>query len=308
MAMLEPRLCILDETDSGLDIDALRTVADGVNRLRSPEPRHHRHHPLPAPARLHRARPGSRAGGRARSSAAAARSWRCELEAERLCRRRSAHRVRRAARSEPEPWPCATAQHRAAFPPSATLSATRPRQSCPGQACRRSGASAASTAFARPASRPPRARTGSTPTSPGGRTGRWRWRPARAAGVDDDRALARRRAPGAPADLRQRPHRARSSSHVGGLPRGVRVMSLAARAAGRARPGRGSAGDRSRTTAAFTALNAAFAGAGAWIELADGADARRAAAAAVPHARPGRGVHEPPARSSSGSAAARGCG
>lgn len=37
MALLEPRLCILDETDSGLDIDALRTVADGVNRLRSPE-------------------------------------------------------------------------------------------------------------------------------------------------------------------------------------------------------------------------------------------------------------------------------
>ena len=37
MAMLEPQLCVLDETDSGLDIDALRTVADGVNQLRSPE-------------------------------------------------------------------------------------------------------------------------------------------------------------------------------------------------------------------------------------------------------------------------------
>jgi Fe-S cluster assembly ATP-binding protein len=37
MAMLEPRLAILDETDSGLDIDALRTVADGVNMLRSDE-------------------------------------------------------------------------------------------------------------------------------------------------------------------------------------------------------------------------------------------------------------------------------
>ncbi len=37
MALLEPRLAILDETDSGLDIDALRTVADGVNALRSPE-------------------------------------------------------------------------------------------------------------------------------------------------------------------------------------------------------------------------------------------------------------------------------
>jgi Fe-S cluster assembly ATP-binding protein len=37
MALLEPRLCVLDETDSGLDIDALRIVADGVNRLRTPQ-------------------------------------------------------------------------------------------------------------------------------------------------------------------------------------------------------------------------------------------------------------------------------
>jgi Fe-S cluster assembly ATP-binding protein len=37
MALLEPRLAILDETDSGLDIDALRIVADGVNALRSPQ-------------------------------------------------------------------------------------------------------------------------------------------------------------------------------------------------------------------------------------------------------------------------------
>ena len=35
MAMLEPKLCILDETDSGLDIDALRIVANGVNKLRA---------------------------------------------------------------------------------------------------------------------------------------------------------------------------------------------------------------------------------------------------------------------------------
>jgi Fe-S cluster assembly ATP-binding protein len=33
MALLEPALCVLDETDSGLDIDALRTVADGVNAM-----------------------------------------------------------------------------------------------------------------------------------------------------------------------------------------------------------------------------------------------------------------------------------
>jgi Fe-S cluster assembly ATP-binding protein len=37
MLLLEPRLCILDETDSGLDIDALRVIAGGVNSLRSPD-------------------------------------------------------------------------------------------------------------------------------------------------------------------------------------------------------------------------------------------------------------------------------
>ena len=37
MLLLEPSFCILDETDSGLDIDALRTVASGVNQMRSPE-------------------------------------------------------------------------------------------------------------------------------------------------------------------------------------------------------------------------------------------------------------------------------
>ena len=37
MLLLEPKLCVLDETDSGLDIDALRVVAEGVNALRSPD-------------------------------------------------------------------------------------------------------------------------------------------------------------------------------------------------------------------------------------------------------------------------------
>jgi Fe-S cluster assembly ATP-binding protein len=37
MSVLEPAFCVLDETDSGLDIDALKIVADGVNALRSPE-------------------------------------------------------------------------------------------------------------------------------------------------------------------------------------------------------------------------------------------------------------------------------
>jgi Fe-S cluster assembly ATP-binding protein len=37
MLVLQPRLAVLDETDSGLDIDALKIVADGINLLRSPE-------------------------------------------------------------------------------------------------------------------------------------------------------------------------------------------------------------------------------------------------------------------------------
>ena len=37
MAMLDPKLCLLDETDSGLDIDALKIVANGVNALRNEE-------------------------------------------------------------------------------------------------------------------------------------------------------------------------------------------------------------------------------------------------------------------------------
>ncbi|MEM6680329.1 MAG: Fe-S cluster assembly ATPase SufC, partial [Pseudomonadota bacterium] len=37
MSVLEPKLCILDETDSGLDVDAMRLVAEGVNKLRSPD-------------------------------------------------------------------------------------------------------------------------------------------------------------------------------------------------------------------------------------------------------------------------------
>ena len=55
MAVLEPRLAILDETDSGLDIDALKIVANGVNALQS-RARHCRRHALSAVARLHRPR------------------------------------------------------------------------------------------------------------------------------------------------------------------------------------------------------------------------------------------------------------
>ena len=55
MALLEPKLAILDETDSGLDIDALKIVANGVNAMRSPDRADDRRHALSAAARLHRA-------------------------------------------------------------------------------------------------------------------------------------------------------------------------------------------------------------------------------------------------------------
>ncbi len=50
MALLEPRLCVLDETDSGLDIDALRIVADGVNCAALARSVDDCHHPLSAAA------------------------------------------------------------------------------------------------------------------------------------------------------------------------------------------------------------------------------------------------------------------
>ena len=64
MAVLEPKLAILDETDSGLDIDALRIVAQGRERHAQPGSLVPRGHPLSAAARLHRARLRARAGGR----------------------------------------------------------------------------------------------------------------------------------------------------------------------------------------------------------------------------------------------------
>ena len=50
MAMLEPRMCILDETDPGLDVDAMKLVSDGVNALRDAGPGVPGDHALPAAA------------------------------------------------------------------------------------------------------------------------------------------------------------------------------------------------------------------------------------------------------------------
>ena len=61
MAILRPKLAVLDETDSGLDIDALRIVADGVNALRGPRLLGAGHHASPAAAGPPGAGPGARA-------------------------------------------------------------------------------------------------------------------------------------------------------------------------------------------------------------------------------------------------------
>ena len=80
MAMLEPKYAVLDETDSGLDIDALKVVAHGVNSLRGPNLgvlliTHYQRL-----LELHRARSRARHGAGPDRAAAAARNWPCELE------------------------------------------------------------------------------------------------------------------------------------------------------------------------------------------------------------------------------------
>ena len=80
MAVLDPTLAILDETDSGLDIDALRVVASGVNSLRSAGPGDAPHHPLPAAPQLHHPRRHPRPLRTAGSSASGDKSLALLLE------------------------------------------------------------------------------------------------------------------------------------------------------------------------------------------------------------------------------------
>ena len=68
MAMLRPQIAILDETDSGLDIDALRIVVRRRQQPGRPRDGRARDHPLLAASEVHQARPHPRAGGRARRS------------------------------------------------------------------------------------------------------------------------------------------------------------------------------------------------------------------------------------------------
>ena len=203
MAMIEPRLCILDETDSGLDIDALRTVADGVNALRDPSrgivviTHYQRLLDYIVPDQVHVLADGRirRSGGKELALRARGR---------RLCRR-AGRRV--ASRGGPE----AMAPARTAIEP---LPAYRCRlRQCRGPAARpatcATGAGRASPGSSSRASPPPGPRTGSTPTSQGGQ----RAAGGGAQGGDRprcDRALSPGRPQGAAADLRQRPRRARA--------------------------------------------------------------------------------------------------
>ena len=82
MAMLKPRIAVLDETDSGLDIDALRIVAEGVNELVGARDGRARDHPLPAHPQLHEARLRPRLRRTAGSSPRAAPELAHKLEAE----------------------------------------------------------------------------------------------------------------------------------------------------------------------------------------------------------------------------------
>ena len=82
MAMLSPRIAVLDETDSGLDIDALRIVAGGVREPRRPRHGRARHHALPADPRLREARLRARLRRRAYREEKAGRSSPEQLEAD----------------------------------------------------------------------------------------------------------------------------------------------------------------------------------------------------------------------------------
>ena len=239
MAMLEPRLGILDETDSGLDIDALRTVADGVNALRDPSRAHHRHHPLSAAARLHRARPGARAGA-GPDPAQRRQGARARARGRRLCglaRRRSSPRTA----SGPE----AMATARRAIEPVPALRrvfANVHRASCPLHDLLRLAPAHPLPASVSWASRPRGPRTGSTPTSARAANVPLAAAPRVDLGID---AIAPHLLGGPKARrlIFVNGHVVPELSHVQSLPVGVRAMSL----------GRGAAAGAERVADALAA-------------------------------------------------------
>ena len=135
-------MCILDETDSGLDVDAMKLVAEGVNALRDAGRGFPGHHPLPAPARPYQTRCGAHHGRRPdredRRAGTGARG-----RTQRLCRhpggggvmavpQRETDATRGAARRR---WRCPTAAAWAARRAQAALA--RLRGDGPARAARR---------------------------------------------------------------------------------------------------------------------------------------------------------------------------
>ena len=118
MAVLEPKLAILDETDSGLDIDALRIVAEGVNCHAQPRARHSGRDALPAPAGLHRAGSSSRAGRRPHCSLRRPRAG-AGTRRQRLRTYEAAAGSRRIRHCQMEAWGFSPAGVRLTLPPQA---------------------------------------------------------------------------------------------------------------------------------------------------------------------------------------------
>ena len=278
MAMLEPRLAILDETDSGLDIDALRMVAEGVNALRAPERAHDRDHALPAPARLHRAGPGPRAGD-GRIVRSGGKELAQELEQHGL---RRGCRAPSGGRAGGGLTDGGGATHerpglRPAFGEAGRAAGRRGRARC---------AERPSSASRRRASRRPRVEAWKYTNVASSRTCRWGWRRRPRSGSTTSSAAARR-ARGAAADLRQRPRRAGA----------VALREPAGRRAGH-EPGPGAARDAGalrarcwptpRTTARSPRSTPPSRADGAWIELADGGGAGRAGPARLRRRRASR--------------------
>ena len=259
MAVLEPKLAILDETDSGLDIDALQARRQRRQRPAQPRAGDHRHHPLPAAARLHRARLRPRAQRRphrqVRRQGAGARA---RGEGLRLDRdRRGAGRTRDGDDAgDGDKLQALARRARAALDRAAAsrLAAGPPR---PG----------GGDASPRSASRRRATRSGGSPTSPRSR------RSTSSRSPPPPRTRSCRRAIYGDVQTGSWCSNGRFSpelSRVGALPAGVRVGSLAAAVTEQAEIVQRYLGQLAEFgSRAFTALNTALADDGAFVHIPD---------------------------------------
>ena len=307
MAMLEPRLCILDETDSRPR--HRRAAHRGRRRQRAARPEraacivithYQRLLDYIVPDQVHVLADGPHPALRRQGAGAGARG-------RRLCRR-ARRGARRAAGRSLRPWPPARTRGRAACPAFGAAFAEAAATSLPGPRPRGAGARACFARFVERGhpDRPGRGlevhqrRQGGEPAAGAGAQGR-------GLGIDE---IARYLAGGP---------KARRLIFVNGhiVPELSHVAEPAARRAGHEPAARaaGRSPTASRQTLAPRRGRPLVHRAERRLRRRGRLDRagrrrrrRRAAAAPVPHRRPGRGVHDPPARSSSGSAPAPGCG